>query len=173
MSRALDHLAQLGHRTIAYANARRQHANHYSVPERYETLLFETRDRGMVLAPGHDAPMTSPASFLQTTINEAGATAVITYDHQLAFMLTGAAHQLGLRIPQDFSLICFNDVFPVALLPPPLTSVAVSGRAMGRLGATLLLNSLAAPPREDQPTREVRVPEDLIVRASTAPPASR
>ena len=79
----------------------------------------------------------------------------------------GAAAELGLRIPQDFSLICFNDVFPVALLPPPLTAVAVSGREMGRIGADLLLNSVLAP--TNAPAREIRVAEDLVVRASTTP----
>jgi LacI family transcriptional regulator len=173
MWRALEHLSQLGHRRVAYANARAQHANHYSVPERHETLLSAAAARQIALAPGHDAPMTSATSFLKSAVQEAGATAVITYDHQIAFMLIGAAHELGLRVPQDFSLVCFNDVFPVALLPPPLTAIAVSGREMGRLGADLLLNSLISPPPLDQPTREVRVPEDLIVRASTAPPEYR
>jgi LacI family transcriptional regulator len=172
MSRALEHLAQLGHRKIAYANARAPHANHYSVAERYETLLSGAPARGMELARGHDAAMGSAISFLRTSITESGATAVITYDHQLAIMLVGAAHELGLRIPQDFSLICFNDVFPVALLPSPLTAVAVSGRHMGRLGADLLLNRLLMRGPPDQRARDIRVPEDLIVRASTAPPRS-
>jgi LacI family transcriptional regulator len=82
-------------------------------------------------------------------------------------MLVGAAAELGLNIPRDFSLICFNDVFPVALLPPPLTAVAVSGREMGRIGADFLLNTVLAPATK-QP-REIRVAEDLVVRASTAP----
>jgi DNA-binding LacI/PurR family transcriptional regulator len=124
----------------------------------------------MAVSPGHHLPMTSPTEFLRAAIDEDGATAVVTYDHQLAVMLVGAAHEASLRIPHDFSLICFNDVFPVALLPPPLTAVAVSGREMGRRGAELLLNRLISPARDDQTTREVRVPEDLVVRASTAPP---
>ncbi|MGD0464628.1 MAG: substrate-binding domain-containing protein, partial [Tepidisphaeraceae bacterium] len=70
----------------------------------------------------------------------------------------------------DFSLICFNDVFPVAILYPPLTAVAVAGREMGRLGADLLLNHLLSP--QPHSGRDIRVPEDLIVRGSTAPPPS-
>jgi LacI family transcriptional regulator len=81
----------------------------------------------------------------------------------------GSGAALGLRFPQDFSLICFNDVFPVSMLAPPLTAVAVSGREMGRIGADLLLNSLLTP--ATHMGREIRIPEDLIVRASTAPPA--
>ena len=96
---------------------------------------------------------------------------MITYDHHIATTLIGAAPPLGLQVPQQFSLICFNDVFPVALLPPPLTAVAVSGREMGRIGADLLLNSIVAT--KPHATREIRVPEDLIVHASTARPPHR
>lgn len=168
MNRALDHLAQLGHKKVAYANARATYFSHYSVPERYETLLFGSRVRGMDLVAGHEAPFTSASDFLRNSVIEEGATAVITYDHNIAVNLVGAAPTLGLRIPQSVSLICFNDMFPVALLPPPLTAVAVSGREMGRIGGDLLLNHLLSASVQSE--RVVRVSEDLIVRASTARP---
>ena len=168
MNRALDHLHQLGHQRIGYANARATYFNHYSVTERYETLLTGVRKRGMTLVEGHDKPFLSEHDFLQDAVVEGKATAIITYEHRIAVALVGSAPSLGLRIPHDFSLICFNDVFPVSMLPPPLTAVAVSGREMGRVGADLLLNSLLSP--ATHMGREIRIPEDLIVRASTAPP---
>jgi DNA-binding LacI/PurR family transcriptional regulator len=171
-SRALEHLVQLGHKRIAYANVRATYFSHYSVTERYETLLAGARKRGLELVPGHDMPFLAATDFLRDAVIKGRATAVITYDHQIAVTLVGAAHALGLRIPDDFSMICFNDVFPVALLPPPLTAVAVSGREMGRIGADLLLNSLVSA--KPSAPKEIRVPEDLIVRASTAaPPVNR
>jgi len=170
MNRALEHLVQLGHTRIAYANARATYFNHYSVTERYETLLAGARRRELSVVAGHDTPFSSAVDFLQDAVIDSGATAVITYDHQIATMLVGAAQGLGLRVPDQFSLICFNDVFPVSLLPPPLTAVAVSGREMGRIGADLLLNSLVSSKAHS--TREIRVPEDLIVRASTSRPPS-
>ena len=171
MTRAVDHLYQLGHRTLAYANARATYFSHYSVTERYETLLAVTRGRGIRLADGHATPFSSAADFLRATVVDGGATAIITYDHSMAVTLVGAAATLGLPIPGRFSLICFNDVFPVALMAPALTAVAVSGREMGRLGGDLLLNTLMSP--QDPVGREIRVPEDLIVRGSTAPPPGR
>ena len=168
MKRAISHLTQLGHKRFAYANARAAYFSHYSVNERYGTLLAAARDGTIKLVPGHDTPFHSPTEFLKVMVGEGGATAVITYDHQIAVMLMGAAYGLGLRIPQDFSMICFNDVFPVAMLYPPLTAVAVAGREMGRLGADLLLNHLLSP--QPHSGREIRVSEDLIVRGSTAPP---
>jgi LacI family transcriptional regulator len=73
---------------------------------------------------------------------------------------------LGLEIPRDFSLINFNDEFPVEHLAPPLTVVAPESYEMGRLGAEMLLRRMAAP--EDAIPAITRVPAKLILRASTA-----
>ncbi len=170
MRHAMEHLVQLGHRRFAYANARATYFSHYSVTERYETLLEGVRRLKLGLVEGHDTPFTSASDFLEDCVVRGRATAVVTYDHHIGVALVGATQGFGLRIPRDFSLICFNDVFPVALLPPPLTAVAVSGREMGRIGADLLLNSLLIPPTHTHVAKEIRIPEDLIVRASTAPP---
>ena len=59
MNRALEHLAQLGHKRIAYANARATYFSHYSVTERYETLLAGARSAGCTLVDGHDQPFSS------------------------------------------------------------------------------------------------------------------
>ena len=167
---AVEHLYQLGHRKIAYANARATYLAHYSVAERYETLVDSARRHGMQLARGHDLPFSSATEFLQESVVTDGATAVITYDHHIAVMLVGAAHALNLKIPADFSLICFNDVFPVSMLPPPVTAVSVSGREIGRVGADLLLNNIVSEKGPPSETKEIRVPETLVVRWSTAAP---
>jgi LacI family transcriptional regulator len=167
MNMALDHLQQLGHTRIAYANAPSNYFSHYSVIERYETLLAGAKKRGMSLVEGHDESPSSVVEFLKSSIVENGATAVITYDHQMAVKIVGVSYSLNLRIPQDFSMVCFNDVYPVSLLPPPLTVVSVSGKEMGQIGADLLLNVLTSGKRGK--AKEIRVPESLIVRSSTAP----
>jgi LacI family transcriptional regulator len=167
---AVEHLHRLGHRRIAYANARTTYLAHYSVAERHETLVDAARKHRMTLADGHDAPFSSAEEFLREGVVGAGATAVITYDHRIAVALVGAAHGMNLRIPQDFSVVCFNDLFPVALMPPPLTAITVPGREMGRLGADLLLKSLGSEGTAKE-VKEIRVPEHLVVRASTAAPS--
>jgi LacI family transcriptional regulator len=169
MRSVVEHLHQLGHRRIAYANARGTYFPHYSVTERYETLLELASALKIELARGHNAPFCSATEFLRDTVVAERATAIITYDHHIAVALMGAAHAMRIRIPDDVSLACFNDVFPVALMPPPLTAVSVSGGEMGRVGAGLLLNSLGQSKQSATPT-EIRVTEELIVRRSTAPP---
>ena len=166
MNMALDHLHQLGHTRIAYANAQSNYFSHYSVIERYETLLSGTKNRGMTLVEGHDQSPSSAGEFLEMSVVDNGATAVISYDHHMAVKLVGASYAMNLRIPSDFNLICFNDVYPVGLLPPPLTAVSVSGREMGQIGADLLLNVLTSG--KPGKGKEIRVPASLVVRGSTA-----
>src|SRR4051794_30835339 len=168
MSRAVEYLRQLGHKRIAYANTDPYYFSHYSVSERYETLLTSVKKHRMDLVLGHDQPFKQAADFLNLTVKANGATGIITYDHRIAVKIVGAAASMGLRVPQDFSLICFNDVYPVELLSPPLTAVAVSGKEMGRIGADLLLKRLQS--KRPQKVAEIRVAEDLVVRGSTAPP---
>jgi LacI family transcriptional regulator len=164
---AIMHLLDLGHERIAYANAMSSYYLHYSNDERYATILAEARKGNFTLVPGHNELFHADAAskFLRTMVLEGGATAVIAYDHQIAFMILGASHAMGLRIPQDFSLICFNDVFPTAIVYPSLTCVAVPGREMGRIAAELLLKNIGSKKRIAG--REIRVAEHLIVRSST------
>jgi DNA-binding LacI/PurR family transcriptional regulator len=167
----VEHLTSLGHRRIAYANARAQYLPHYSIGERLETLEEETRRRGAELVEGYAAPFDTPAAFLEQAVQRHGATAVVTYDHTIAVVLFAGAARIGLRVPADLSIVCFNDEFPVSQVAPALTAVAVSGREMGRIGAEVLLNALVRG--TVPPARVIRVPETLHVRDSTAPPPRR
>jgi LacI family transcriptional regulator len=164
----VEHLTGLGHQKLAYANAPAQYLPHYSIGERMETLVEETRRRGAELVGGFDAPFGPPREFLERSVLRDGATAVVTYDHTIAVVLIGAAAKLGLKVPADLSVVCFNDEFPAPQIAPALTAVAVSGREMGRIGAEVLMTALARGKVPE--ARVIRVPETLHVRDSTAPP---
>jgi LacI family transcriptional regulator len=172
----VSHLVDLNHEVIAYAGAPTNYFDHYSMKERHSTLVELAEKHNLKLVAGHELAFHShtPGKFVRNAVVDAGATAIIAYDHQVAFTVMGAAHGMGLRIPQDFSLVCFNDVFPMAAVCPALTTVVVPGRDMGRVAAEILLSDLGSPkPLKPQ---EVRLPEHLIVRGSTAgarPPSSR
>jgi LacI family transcriptional regulator len=172
----VSHLMDLNHEQIAYANAPTNFFTHYSTEERHNALVELAEKNNLRLVPGHEQPFHShtPARFVRNAVVDNGATAIIAYDHQVAFMVMGAAVAMGLRIPQDFSLVCYNDVFPMAAVCPALTTVAVPGREMGRIAAEILLSDLgSAKPIKPQ---EVKLPEHLIVRGSTAgarPPSAR
>lgn len=168
-TRIMEHLAGLGHRKIAYANAAKGYFKHYSVPDRHNTIQAFCKEYGLELTPGHDEDFLSADQFLRRAVIDHGATAVLAYDHRIVVRILGTAYRLGLAVPQDFSLACFNDEFPVAELYPPLTVVSVSGKAMGRTAAGILLDAMRATHPPDQHST-LRLEETVVVRASTAPP---
>ncbi len=168
---ALDHLWAQGHRRIAYANRDSWHLPHYSVDERHDAYLAYLVERGIAPIAWHDvvSEHQDRTEFLRSAVITHGATAVLAYDHVVAVRVMSAAYKLGLKIPQDFSLICFNDEFPVADVFPALTVVSPMGEIMGQRGGEMLLSMLASP-QLPAPSL-VRIEERLVVRDSTAPPA--
>lgn len=170
---ALEHLAGLGHRCIAYANAAKYYVPHYSIDERHEAVVAGAQERRIKLATSHAKAFdwNDAAGFLRDAIADR-ATAILCYDHQEAMLLLSAAYEMHVRIPDDMSLMCFNDVFPLEILPPPMTAVRVDGKKMGEVGAQLLLEVMTGErPFNGRSRRKiVRIAEELVPRGSTAPP---
>ena len=77
-----------------------------------------------------------------------------------------AARQLGLRIPEDLSVVGFDDIRLAAFFNPPLTTVAQPHREMGVLAIRLLLERIAD---RNLPVRSPLLPTTLKLRSSTAP----
>jgi LacI family transcriptional regulator len=99
------------------------------------------------------------------------ATAILAYDHIEAMRLLHAAHMLEIQIPRQVSLICFNDEYLCSIVTPPLTTVAVPSKQMGRTAAKMLLERMQSP--ENYQPKCVKLSQDLIVRSSTAGPMDR
>lgn len=95
-------------------------------------------------------------------------TAVTCYNDLVAIGLMGALSLRGLRVPEDVSVVGYDDIRLAAYLPVPLTTVHVPKREMGRLAAELLIERLDStlPLRAER----VRLDASLVVRSSTAPP---
>ncbi len=73
---------------------------------------------------------------------------------------------LGLRVPSELSVVGFDDVPQASLVRPTLTTVRQPLGAMGEAAMVMLLDILAGIERDTH----VRMPTELIVRESTAPP---
>jgi LacI family xylobiose transport system transcriptional regulator len=80
-----------------------------------------------------------------------------------------AAHQLGLRIPDDLSVVGFDDMPSVRWAIPPLTTIRQPFTEMAA-AATLMLLTLAHG--EPPPQSRVELATELVVRESTAPPCT-
>ncbi len=92
-------------------------------------------------------------------------TALLCMSDQLALAVLAAAGQLGIGVPDELSVVGFDDSPPASWSSPPLTTVRQDLAAKGRLAGELVLRLLAGgsvpPPAE--------VPVSLVVRGSTGP----
>ncbi|HZU13466.1 MAG TPA: LacI family DNA-binding transcriptional regulator [Chloroflexota bacterium] len=94
-------------------------------------------------------------------------TAIFAFNDNMAVGALQAIRERGLRVPEDISLVGFDDAQSASLISPPLTTVRQPLIEMGRHAATLLLRLLDGQPAEGL---RVHLATQLIVRASTAPP---
>ena len=92
-------------------------------------------------------------------------TAIFASNDPMAFGVMKAIQQVGLRIPEDISVIGFDDITSSAETHPPLTTVRQPLREMGRVGAQIILDMLRGHPH--LPKVELRT--SLILRDSCAP----
>jgi LacI family transcriptional regulator len=95
-------------------------------------------------------------------------TAVFAASDELALGLLQVLARRGVAVPEQMSLIAFDDVGPLDLLRPALTAVRQPVAAMGREGVGLLLAHLRG---EAVPAVPRRLPVELVDRASVAEPA--
>jgi DNA-binding LacI/PurR family transcriptional regulator len=96
-------------------------------------------------------------------------TAIVCSSDALAFAVCVAARELGLSVPDDVSVVGFDDSALASYATPALTSVRVDYVEFGAAAATALLAAIAGAPA---PVYAPSLPE-LVVRDSTAPPRRR
>jgi LacI family transcriptional regulator len=98
-------------------------------------------------------------------------TAVLAFDDLTALGVVRGLSEAGLRVPQDCSVIGFDDILPADLATPALTTIRQPLREMGLLATQLVLEALERPEanRPQKPRLHMLAPE-LVVRGSSAPP---
>jgi DNA-binding LacI/PurR family transcriptional regulator len=93
-------------------------------------------------------------------------TAVFAANDQTALGLLRALHEHGRSVPDDVSVVGYDDIPEAAYLLPPLTTIRQDLNEVGRRGVELLISLVAGTPTD----RHMVVAPELVVRASTAPP---
>jgi LacI family transcriptional regulator len=170
MLQAVRHLLALGHRQIGYLPGPEAS---WSSGRRWLALREAARQLGF---PVHRLPSVRPTveggqNAARHVAERSATTAVICYNDLAAIGLIRGLKTLGLSVPEDVSLVGFDNIFASELVTPPLTTVA---SPMGLLGKTAVSHVIAmlggARPRTNEP---VRVPVRLIERSSTGPARAR
>jgi len=166
---AIQYLAELGHRRIAYANSKPDYlVGHSSLADRHQTYLREMKILGLSVAPGHGEWLKSPEKFLTAAVIENGATAVLAYGHMEGLNLMQAAHKLRITIPGRLSVLCFCDQQAAAAMSPQLSFIDLRSSDMGKIAAELLLKHIKKS--GDAGPTTIKLAEELVIRNSTASP---
>jgi LacI family repressor for deo operon, udp, cdd, tsx, nupC, and nupG len=163
-----EHLVSLGHRRIAYIGDR---FGYQTDVERFTGYLEALAAHGLQqrpeLAVKGDGMIAGGIEAMAALLElRRPPTAVFCYNDLTAIGAMRAIRSRGLRVPQDISVAGFDDLFISADTNPPLTTVRQPKAHMGALAAETLLKVLAG----QECRLEVRVPGELVIRESTAPP---
>jgi len=171
MSSAIDHLVELGHRRIGIV------AGPQTTTTGHERLAFAKSalrarrvrlDESLVAVSEGFSEETGYRAARRVFRAGAPPTAVVCANDLIALGVLRAAHEVGLSVPAELSIVGFNDIPLAGRFDPPLTTVRVPQQEMGARAATLLIAELEGEPIE---ARRVLVDATLVVRASTAAPA--
>ena len=161
---AMEHLFGLGHKRIIY-NAGRRPNTHPSAIIRATTYVRCMREAG--LTP--EKPFLGPVDqFVDRVVNGSyQPTAILDYEHWTTIHILQHLWRHGKRVPDDYSVVTFNDTYPTPLVIPPLTTVAVLDESIPALAVQMLVQQIEQP---SLPPSSVMLGQQLIVRESTAAP---
>jgi DNA-binding LacI/PurR family transcriptional regulator len=170
---AAEHLVSLGHRRIGILNS-------YTVQEdgkpghplrliSFEKVLAE---HGLEVLPeyhqaGRDRMEEGRAAGLRLLSQPNPPTAVFAANDSMAIGLISAAWELGFRVPEDLSIVGFDNLSLGQYVTPPLTSVAIDMEVLMTQAVNLLLQAMEGQPVTSPPL----LPARLVIRGSTAPPS--
>jgi LacI family transcriptional regulator len=171
---ALEHLVQLGHERIAFIKGQPfssdSETRWKSIERAADSLSIEIREELVVqleidtFSPYVGYPVVR--RLLQRTRD---FTALFAYNDLSAIGALRALRDYGLRVPDDVSVVGFDDINSAAFQIPSLTTVRQPLDKMGALAGEILLQRIHGGPNPE----EVSVDAELVIRESTAPARAR
>jgi DNA-binding LacI/PurR family transcriptional regulator len=163
---AARHLLDLGHRRVQQLVGPREFLE---AGVRRDAARDALAEAGATALPDLSGDWTAEAGYAMAAHLDAEATAVLCGNDQMALGLVHGLAELGRRVPEDVSVVGFDDIPESAHSLPPLTTVHQDFDEVGRRAVARLVALLADEP---EPAGEPVVPW-LVVRGSTAPPVAR
>jgi DNA-binding LacI/PurR family transcriptional regulator len=174
---AIDHLNGLGHRRVAFIKGQRFSSDTES---RWRGIRHAMEKSGLTIFPKlvaqleGDQPTHEPGYLATQRLLSEGETftALFAFNDVSAIGAIKALREAGLRVPQDVSVVGFDDVQSAAFQNPGLTTVRQPLRTMGMLAAQTVLQQIGAT-ASVVPAQQIVVDPELVVRESTCPAAAR
>jgi DNA-binding LacI/PurR family transcriptional regulator len=167
---SLRHLYDLGHRTIAFMRGQPYSSDSEA---RWQGIVQVARDFGLSIRPEItiqlEKDLTSPELgyplVQQLLAHQRSFTAVLSFNDIAAIGCIRALHDAGLRVPQDVSVVGFDDIKEAAFQTPSLTTIRQPLHQMGALAVQTLLGQLHASGARE--CLQIAVEPELIIREST------
>jgi LacI family transcriptional regulator len=163
IAEAVKHLAELGHKHIAFvAGPTASWIN----TDRWNLLMKNAVDLGMTISEiGANEPTVEGGKNSLDRVRAAGVTAVVTYNDVMAIGLLRAATAAGIRVPEDLSIVGFDNIFGSDFTNPPLSTIQMPLEQVGNEAIDVLLKSFAA--EDDEPLHGSAASTSLLLRGST------
>jgi LacI family transcriptional regulator len=175
IGKAISHLVSLGHREIAFIKGPKGSGD---TEERWTAVLATCKTLGLRVDPRLTVQL-ERIEPLGTRHAEEGRiaaqdllhrgkpfTALVAFNDISALGAMTALREDGHKVPEDVSVMGFDDIEFASVAYPPLTTIRQPLQEMGETAAELLLRKLT----NDEKVRSLRVRPELIVRSSTCPP---
>ncbi|MFF5210214.1 LacI family DNA-binding transcriptional regulator [Streptosporangium sp. NPDC000396] len=163
---AIDHLVELGHHRIAHIEGSRFSSGRF----RCEGYLVAMRRHALapyiMVEQGDSTEEGGAQAAHKLLTRDPRPTAIFAANDAVAMGVLSAAAELGLRVPQDLSVVGYDNTHLAGTRPISLTTVEQPRRAMGRSAAALLSDRIGDPSKA---SRLRQVNPQLIVRRSTGP----
>jgi LacI family transcriptional regulator len=174
---AFDHLVGLGHKKIAVIKGQPFSSD---TEPRWRAIRHASARVGIALDPklvarlDGDAPTHEPGYFATQRLLASNAkfTALFAFNDVSAIGAIRALREAGLRVPQDVSVVGFDDVQSAAFQHPALTTVRQPLRTMGTLAGESIVRQITSP-GEHAAMKRIVVDPEFVVRESTCPPQGR
>jgi len=163
----MDHLYALGHERIAVVGGPPDNPLHQQRLEGVRSAGgARGRARQLSVVPGDFSVESGHAAAQQLLAAANAPTAIFCFSDQMALGALAVCRERGIRVPEEVSIVGFDDLASSQYLTPPLTTVRQPMREIGERAVTLLL---AIIERADVPLQQT-LPFSLMVRGSTAVP---
>jgi LacI family transcriptional regulator/LacI family repressor for deo operon, udp, cdd, tsx, nupC, and nupG len=167
---AVEHLLELGHRSIGYLGVdNRPKANRQRL-EGYQEALAAANvsysDAWVAIASGTDTSHEEDVAIgraLTPRLLDSGFTAIFCFNDMLAIGALLACRERGIAVPQEVSVVGFDDIKMADYVIPPLTTIHQPKFLLGSLATEMLLDLL-----NGRPVRNHVLSPTLKLRASTA-----
>lgn len=166
---ATAHLISLGHRRIGHLRGRTDLESAHQREQGYRTALADAGiafDAALVAEGGYRTASSTDGAGALLDLAEP-PTAVFAANDLSAIEMIRVAGARGIRVPDELSVIGFDDISEAAANTPQLTTVRQPLPEMGATAVQILLEML-----DGAEPQHIRMPAELIPRGSTAPPAA-